>query len=133
MQPDYLFITAGVAACCLAGFLALRGFRRERRQNGLAGLLWACFGAGLMLQGFSPHLKVERNRFIVPAALLEGARQTPKDIVDRERRMHLLSAILTVGAGLGLAWTYRDNFRRPERPQSAEPMKGGQGRVRQEA
>ena len=132
MKPDYLFIIAGLAACCLAVPLALRGFRRERRQNWLAGLLWACFGAGLMIQGFAPHLKVEQNIYVIPAHLLMQTKQPPKFFVDRERRMHFLSAFLTGGAALGLAFLYRDAFRKPD-PQTARKWEGGQTRVRQDA
>jgi hypothetical protein len=133
MKPDYLSITMGVAVLCLALSLALRGLRRDRQRNWTAGSLWACFAAGLLMQGFAMHLKVEKNLYVIPGDYLLKSKLTPKAIVERECRMQLLSALLTGGASLGLAYLYRDAFRRSGSAQAARSRKGGQPCVRPEA
>jgi hypothetical protein len=133
MKPDYFSITTGVAALCLSVYLAIRGLRRDRQRNWTASYLWACFGAGLLVQGFAMHLKVEQNLYVIPGDYLLRTKQSPKSVVEREFRMHLLSALLTGGAALGLAYLYRNAFRRSGSAPSAGLRKGGQPCVRPEA
>jgi hypothetical protein len=133
MKPDYLSLTTGAAALCLAVYLALRGLRRDRLRNWTASYLWACFGAGLLMQGFAMHLKVEHNLYVIPGDYLLRTKQTPKAVVEREFRMQLLSALLTGGASLGLAYLYRGAFRRSGSALASRSRKGGQPCVRPEA
>ena len=71
-------------------------------------LFWALFAIGLLLQAFGPHLKIKNNKFVLPPSLvLSGKQIRPDAIVARERIMQSLSAVLTVGGALGLAFCYR--------------------------
>jgi NhaP-type Na+/H+ or K+/H+ antiporter len=76
--------------------------RRWRRV-----LLWALFAVGVLLQAFGPHLKVRDNRFILPPSLISAGKEIrPAQIVAQERRIQLLSGILTLAGALGLAIVY---------------------------
>ena len=91
-----------------------RGNSRRRWQG---ALLWATFAAGLAVQAYGPRLKVEHNTFIVPPSLSgNGMTVNPVELVARERRVQMLSAILTVTGALGLAFYYRYVFVRPPSP-----------------
>jgi hypothetical protein len=109
MKPDYLFITAGVSALGLVAGLAVRG-RCSWRQTWCACLLWACFGAGLLVQGLAPHLPIRGDRFVMPSHPGSIALRDPVGCVERERQMHLFSALLTTGAALGLTLRYRQTL-----------------------
>jgi hypothetical protein len=62
---------------------------------------------GLLVQIFSPHLKIESTAFVMPPELLApGKPISPSDIVAKERLVQSISAVLTVGGALGLAWCY---------------------------
>jgi len=113
VQPDILFITTGAVALGTAAAIWIRAGDRPRRYGWLPVLLWALLGAGFLVQGFAPRLKIERNRFIIPAAA--GVREgfDPAASVERERKMQILSGLLTGGAALGLACCYRGRFTRP--------------------
>ena len=89
------------------------------RRIWLPGLLWACFAAGLLVQGFAPNLQIENQRFILPAQTSAGQVLDPRALVERERRMQWLSALLTGGAALGLALCYRELFTRPGERRAA--------------
>ena len=41
------------------------------RRNWLAAIFWALFGAGILVQGFAPRLRVENNAFVVPESMAE--------------------------------------------------------------
>lgn len=83
------------------------GERRSKRRW-LAPLFWAIFAAGLLAQAFAPHLKIQNNAFVIPPSLMSERRDiSPEEIIVRERRMQLLSAVLTVGGALGLGVYYR--------------------------
>jgi NhaP-type Na+/H+ or K+/H+ antiporter len=113
MKPDFLFVGVGSVVLGLAVVLALTAFRRDQRFRWRAALLWAILGAGFLVQGFAPHLKIKDDMFVLPASLMTEAKSIdPKAIVTRERRMQLLSGILTVGATVGLAFHYRRFFGR---------------------
>lgn len=82
--------------------------KRNERPVGLGLLLWVAFAAGLLVQSFAPHLKIEDGKFVIPPALLSGTKEVRLDeIVVRERRMQALSSILVLGSGLGLGFYYR--------------------------
>jgi hypothetical protein len=76
-----------------------------RRWSGV--LFWVIFLVGLLLQAFSPHLKIKDNRFVLPPSLISPSTQIrPAEIIARERRMQLLSGVLTLGGAFGLAVVY---------------------------
>src|SRR5262245_44523329 len=109
MMMNTLFLAAGLAALGAAAALAL-GPRHDRRRRGLAALLWACFGAGLVVPSQAPNLKVERGAFVIPAPTRPGAVLDPGGTIEREKHMQLLALFLTAGAALGLARHYRSLF-----------------------
>jgi len=81
------------------------------RPRWLAPALWVTFAVGLLVQDLSPRLKIERNAFVMPPALIaQGKEFRPDEIVARERRMQLLSGLLTVGSAIGLALCYRQTL-----------------------
>jgi hypothetical protein len=104
VQPDVYFIIGGAVAVGFAAVLFVRACRGSGRPSWTPALLWACLGAGLVLQGWAPHLPVERSRFILSSERVNNI----AGLVERERRMQLLSALLTGAAALGLAFTHRD-------------------------
>ena len=76
-----------------------------RRWRGT--FFWALFLVGLLLQAFGPHLKIKDNRFVFPPSLVSaGTEIRPAEIVARERRIQLLSGVLTFGGAFGLALYY---------------------------
>jgi hypothetical protein len=82
--------------------------KKRNRRVWLGLLLWAAFAAGLLIQAFAPHLKVQNNKFVLPPSLLAGqAEVRPDEIVARERRIQALSGILTLGSAIGLGFYYR--------------------------
>ena len=73
----------------------------------MPAIFWAVFAAGLLLQLFSPHLKIEHNAFVAPPALLSSGKTiNPSALVAKERTVQSLSAFLTIGGAIGLAWCY---------------------------
>src|SRR5947208_1692775 len=81
----------------------------NRRRRSLAILCWLVFAAGLLVQLLSPHLKISNGAFVIPPEMAAGRNAIrPDEIVDRQRRMQLLSLLLTVSGALGLAFLYRD-------------------------
>lgn len=107
MGPDYLFLAAGGVAALVAFFFLARGFRAGSRGSWCDAALGACFAAGLLAQGLAPNLKVERNSFVVPPAVGAHSTVTPRELVDRERQMKLLSVVLTGAATVGLLIRHR--------------------------
>jgi len=78
------------------------GIHNNRRSR--AVLCWVVFAAGLLIQLLAPHLKIENGAFVIPPTLTAGANEIrPAEIVARQRRMQLISALLTVSGALGLA------------------------------
>jgi hypothetical protein len=69
---------------------------------------WALFAAGLLVQLFSPHLKIEDNRFVLPTSLASNAEIDPAGIIAHARRMQILSGFLTTAGAIGLALCYRE-------------------------
>jgi hypothetical protein len=118
MKPDHLFVTAGFATLGLTTAVLLCRFRRLGRREGIACLLWLCFGTGLLLQGLAPHLRTERQRFLLPSHSDSKPLTDPIGLIERERRMQLLSALFTSGAAAGLMLHYRVLFSRQSRRQN---------------
>jgi hypothetical protein len=82
--------------------------KRNGRRVWLGLLLWVGLVGGLLVQALAPHLKIQNNNFVIPPSLLSGVKEVrPDEIVARERKMQTLSAILTLGSGLGLGFYYR--------------------------
>jgi hypothetical protein len=77
----------------------------RRRLQALVLLSWSAFAAGLLVQAVSPRLTIENRAFVIPLPA-EGATVRPDEIVARERSMQVISAILTAGGALGLAYRY---------------------------
>lgn len=117
LPSDVLFAAAGVGALGAA----LLTLRARSRPSFIRAGLWAAFGLGLLVQGFAPHLRIERNAFVIPGALVSRPGFDGRALVERERRMQLLSALLTVGAAAGLALAYRRELEQTLRPAPAEP------------
>jgi hypothetical protein len=89
--------------------------RRKWRARWPVSLAWSIFATGILVQAFSPGLKVEHHKFVAPAATSRAQEIKPVEIIARERRVQLLSAILTVAGALGLAVYYGPTlFRRDE-------------------
>jgi hypothetical protein len=87
---------------------AVREFVLKFVRHWRSVFFWSLFAIGLLLQAFGPHLKIKNNKFVMPPSLvLSGKQIRPDAIVARERIMQSLSAVLTVGGGLGLAFCYR--------------------------
>jgi NhaP-type Na+/H+ or K+/H+ antiporter len=87
------------------------------RRAFLPVLLWVVFGSGLLVQAFAPRLEIENNAFVIPPSLFSESKEVhPAQIVGRERRLQALSAFLTLGGAVGLAFYYRRVFVRPSSP-----------------
>jgi len=95
----------------------------NRRRRSLALLCWLVFAAGLFVQLLSPHLKVSNGAFVIPPELTAGSNAIRLDeIVARQRRMQLLSVLLTVSGALGLAFLYRDILIGGASRRSSQPV-----------
>jgi hypothetical protein len=87
--------------------------KRNGRFRWLKLVSWLVFAAGLFIQLISPRLEISKGAFVIPAALsAEGNDIRPDEIVAKERRKQLISALLTATGALGLAYCYRHAFRR---------------------
>ena len=83
--------------------------RGNRRRRTLALVCWLLFAAGLLVQPLSPHLKISNRAFVIPPQMAAGKNPIRLDeIVGGQRRMQVLSALLTLSGALGLAFVYRD-------------------------
>jgi len=80
--------------------------KRKGRTRWLAILMWAIFVAGLLVQAFSPGLRIEHHKIVVPAAIAQSREIHPDELIARERRVQTLSVILTVTGAVGLAVCY---------------------------
>jgi hypothetical protein len=95
----------------------------NRRRRSLALLCWLVFAAGLLLQLLSPHLKISNAAFVIPPEMAAGRNAIRLDeIVARQRRMQLLSVLLTVSGALGLAFLYRDILIGGASRRSSQPV-----------
>ena len=94
----------------------------NRRQRSLALICWLLFAAGLLVQLFSPHLKISNGAFVIPPKMAAGRNAIRLDeIVAKQRRLQFLSVLLTVSGALGLAFLYRDILIGATRPRSSGP------------
>jgi hypothetical protein len=83
--------------------------RCQSWQGLLCWLSWLLFAAGLSIQMLAPRLEVSNGAFVIPSVLTSGGNDIyPDEIIRTERRMQLMSAVLTVGGAIGLAFRYRD-------------------------
>ena len=95
----------------------------NRRRRSLAFICWLVFAVGLLVQLLSPHLKVSNGAFVIPPKMAAGRNAIRLDeIVARQRRMQLLSVLLTVSGALGLAFLYRDTLIGGASRRSSEPV-----------
>ena len=83
--------------------------KRYGQRRWFTFLLWAIFGAGLLVQLYAPGLQIKNHAFDMPSSLVSRAGHTidPAGLVARERLMQSLSAMLTLSGALGLAIRYR--------------------------
>ena len=97
--------------------------RGNRRWRSLALLCWLVFAAGLLVQLLSPHLKISNGAFVIPPKMAAGRNAIrPDEIVGGQRRMQLLSVLLTVSGAFGLAFLYRDVLIGAASRRSSEPV-----------
>jgi hypothetical protein len=90
---------------------AARRQSRVQRKRWLVPLLWMVFISGLVVQAFAPRLKIEHNAFVIPPAMVaQGKTVNPAELVQREKRMQLISGLLTLAGALGLGLYYRDTL-----------------------
>jgi len=83
--------------------------RSKRRQQWQSLLFWSLFAAGLLVQLLTQHLEISNGAFVVPPALsADGESIRLDEIIRKERRTQLISAVLTMSGALGLAFRYRD-------------------------
>jgi hypothetical protein len=74
-------------------------------------LFWLCLLAGVTLQFVGPRLTIEDHMFVIPASYMTGSKNVdPAELVEREKRMQILSAIVTLTGAIGLAFQYRALF-----------------------
>jgi hypothetical protein len=74
-------------------------------------LFWLCLLAGVALQFVGPRLKIEDHTFVIPASYLTGSKNVdPAELVVREQRIQILSAVLTLTGAIGLGYQYRALF-----------------------
>lgn len=101
--------TEGMSSLSAAAPPGLGESRGGRQHRSLAVLVWAIFGAGLLVHAYGPHVKIMSNTFVIPPSLVsEGKDIDPTEIIAYERSKHLVSGILTVGGALGIALYYRN-------------------------
>jgi hypothetical protein len=104
MKPVLPFVGAGFAILLWACYLALAALRSRQRHLWLNSLLWAVFALGLLVRGYAPHLEIRNHAFYIPTEL--QSKINIPDTVARQKMMHLISALLTCGAALGMALYY---------------------------
>src|SRR5205807_7740511 len=96
-----------------------------RRRRSLALICWLLFAAGLLVQLFSPHLKISNGAFVIPPKMSAGRKAIRLDqIVARQRRIQLVSLLLSVSGALGLAFLYHDILIGVVSRRSSEPVEG---------
>ena len=120
MGPDYLFIAGGAVVVLVALAVLVRGLRTGSRKAPIDAALWACLAAGFFLQGFAPNLKVKQNAFVMPTPTAGSPSVSPKELVERDKTMKVLSALFTFTATVGLVMRYRYLFTSPSTPSGSE-------------
>jgi hypothetical protein len=92
----------------------------SRWRRFIPGIFWAVFAMGLLVQVFSPHLKIKNHAFVMPPSLLApGKIISPAEIIAKERIIQSLSAVLTLAGALGLARCYWQRLFGDRRPRSS--------------
>jgi hypothetical protein len=91
---------------------SLVSVRGNRRRRTLALVCWFLFAAGLLVQLVSPRLKISNRAFVIPPQMAAGNPIRLEQIVSAQRRMQLLSALLTLSGAVGLAFLYRETLAR---------------------
>lgn len=87
------------------------GNHKRKRQIWGGPLLWVIFCAGLMVQAFAPRLKIVNRAFVIPPDVTSRATViNPAALVEKERILQSLSAILTVAGAVGLGFYYRHSL-----------------------
>ena len=108
----------------------------KRRRRWLALLCWLLFAAGLLVQLLFPRLKVANRAFVIPPQMAAGKNPIRlEEIVSGQRRTQVISALLTLGGAVGLAFLYRETLvkavsrrssRRVEGPAGTDPTRSQQ-------
>jgi hypothetical protein len=102
--------------------VSVRGNRRPRTLALLCSLL---FAAGLLVQLICPRLKISNRAFVIPPQMAAGKNAIRLDeIIGGQRRMQVLSALLTLSGALGLAFLYRDILIGGASRRSSESVEG---------
>jgi hypothetical protein len=85
-----------------------RSPNRNRPSPLVPLVIWAVFFSGLLLQLFSPHLRISHDSFVIPQdAVSQGSVIDPRALIAKERTIQLCSALLTLAGAIGLAVYYR--------------------------
>ena len=83
--------------------------KHNRRRQWLGLFFWFLFAEGLLVQVVVPRLEISNGAFVIPQALTASGRGiSPDELIRKERRTQLISAVLTICGALGLAFHYRD-------------------------
>jgi hypothetical protein len=97
--------------------------RGKRSRRLLALLCWLLFAAGLLVQLISPRLKISNRAFVIPPQMAAGKNPIRlEEIVGGQRRMQVLSALLTLSGAVGLAFVYRNFLIRGASQQNSDPV-----------
>jgi hypothetical protein len=85
--------------------------RSRRGRRSLALVCWLMFAAGLLLQLVGPRLKIANRAFVIPQKLTTAGNNIRLvELIGRQRRMQVTSALLTLSGAIGLAVLYRDTL-----------------------
>jgi hypothetical protein len=85
-----------------------RSPNRNRPSPLVPLVIWAVFFSGLLLQLFSPHLRISHDSFVIPQdEVSQGSVIDPRALIAKERTIQLCSALLTLAGAIGLALYYR--------------------------
>ena len=69
---------------------------------------WLLFSAGVAVHLLAPNLERKDKAFVIPSELASSQNTFRPDlIVAKERRMQVISALLTMSGALGLGFLYR--------------------------
>lgn len=91
------------------------------RRKRFAALFWLLFGGGLLVHQLAPNLERTKEAFVVPMSLAQGQNTlNPAQIVAKERRLQVISAVLTASGALGLGLLYREALLRGRRLKATQ-------------
>jgi len=72
-------------------------------------LCWLMIAGGLLVQLLGPHLKISNRVFVIPPRLTAGEKDIRLvELIARQRRMQVISALLMLSGAIGLAVLYRN-------------------------